>query len=256
MSPALLVLDIGNTNTSAGLWSRGRIVRQAALGKPGPRAAVTALRGLVGDRPLRGACLCSVVPAENAGWARVLRRHWGVESLVLDARTDWGLPIRYPRPETIGADRLANAVAAARRHGTPVIVADFGTALTFDIVTRAEGYVGGVIAPGLPLMFDYLAEKTALLPHISPAPVDSPIGRSTEEAMRAGAHYGYRGMVREILAALRREPALRRAVVCATGGYAAWVMEALDPAVPVHPDLTLTGTALVWERQQADRRRP
>lgn len=250
---ALLVLDIGNTNTSAGLYSRGAIRRHEPLGKVPAEDGRRRLRSFTRGARVTGVCLCSVVPKEDETWIALSRDLWGIEPFRVTAAADLGIPLTYPKPASIGADRLANAVAAVAAHGAPVIVADFGTALTFDIITRAEGYIGGVIAPGLPLMFSYLAEKTALLPLIGPADVTSAVGRSTEEAMRVGAQYGYRGMVKEILAGLRREPGLRHARVCATGGYAGWVMRQVDPAIPVEPDLTLTGAALIHRRNVTGR---
>jgi type III pantothenate kinase len=130
-----------------------------------------------------------------------------------------------------------------------VIVADFGTALTFDVISKERAYIGGVIAPGLSLMFDYLAEKTALLPHLSPAAISSRVGRSTEEAMLIGAHDGYRGMVSGILAGLQRE--VGECSVCATGGYAEWVLEEGAEQIKIMPDLTLLGLGLIYELNRA-----
>jgi len=121
-----------------------------------------------------------------------------------------------------------------------VVVCDFGTALTFDIVKKDEGYVGGIICPGLPLMFDYLSEKTALLPHIQPVKTSRVIGKSTAEAMRIGARLGYRGMVREILADLKKELG-RGMKVCATGGFAKWVLADFNGSISIDPNLTLKG---------------
>ncbi len=128
-----------------------------------------------------------------------------------------GVGIDYPQPNTIGPDRLANAVAARHRFGAPVVVVDFGTAVTFDVVDRAGNYVGGIIAPGLAAMTDYLHEKTALLPRISIREVKSPIGKSTEQAMLVGAVHGYRGLIRELIMELKRELKVRRLPVVATG---------------------------------------
>ena len=113
--------------------------------------------------------------------------------------------IDYPKPDSIGPDRLANAVAARKRFGAPVVVVDFGTAVTFDVVNRAGNYAGGIIAPGLAAMTDYLHEKTALLPRIKIREVKTVVGKSTEQAMLVGAVHGYRGLVRELIAELKRE---------------------------------------------------
>ena len=134
---------------------------------------------------------------------------WKLEALELNAKTVRGVGIDYPKPKSIGPDRLANAVAARKRFGAPVVVVDFGTAVTFDVVDGRGYYVGGIITPGLSAMTDYLHEKTALLPKIQIREIRTVIGKSTEEAMLAGAVHGYRGLVRELIAELKRE--LRRA---------------------------------------------
>ena len=120
--------------------------------------------------------------------------------LELTPKTLRGVGIDYPKPDTIGPDRLANAVAARHRFGAPVVVVDFGTAVTFDVVNRAGNYAGGIIAPGLAAMTDYLHEKTALLPRIKIREIKTSIGKSTEQAMLVGAVHGYRGLVRELIA--------------------------------------------------------
>ena len=155
---------------------------------------------LTGAAKPNGVVLSSVVPAVNRLWKEIAHRLWhGVPWVNVNHRCKLDVPITYPKPETIGADRLANACEAAHRYGTPIIVADFGTAVTFDIVSKTKGYIGGIIAPGLSLMFSYLSEKTALLPRVKPGPVRRFVGKSTVEAMRLGAVWGYRGLVREIL---------------------------------------------------------
>ncbi len=155
-----------------------------------------------------------------------------------------------PSPHTIGPDRLANAVAARHHFGAPVVVVDFGTAVTFDVVDRAGNYVGGIIAPGLAAMTDYLHEKTALLPRIRIREVRSPIGKSTEQAMLVGAVHGYRGLIRELIRELKRELKVRRLPVVATGGYARLIASKLPEITAVDPLLTLEGLRLVWQANQ------
>jgi len=156
-----------------------------------------------------------------------------------------GLSIDYPKPETIGADRLADAAGAVSRYGAPVLVMDFGTALTAAVVTSDRVWRGGVIAPGFPLMRDYLFERTAKLPRMKIGSGRAPkIGRSTEEAMRFGALVGYRGMVREIVAELKKNFKTDFRLV-ATGGFAKWVLKDLDLPFTIDPTLTLYGAGLV-----------
>jgi len=154
--------------------------------------------------------------------------------------------IRYPEPATIGPDRLANACAALHQYGAPAIVADFGTALTFDVISGDGAYVGGAIAPGLPLMTDYLHEKTALLPRIRVRGPYGPIGKSTVGAMRIGAKVGYRGIVREIVTYLRQGLASPDVKLCATGGFARWTLAGLDMPFVFDPDLTLHGLLRIY----------
>ena len=155
------------------------------------------------------------------------------------------LTIDYPKPETIGADRLADAAGAVSRYGAPVLVMDFGTALTAAVVTEDRVWRGGVIAPGFPLMRDYLFERTAKLPRMELGRGTAPkIGRSTEEAMRFGALVGYRGMVREIVTTLRRNFGQDFRLV-ATGGFARWALKGLDLPFVIDPTLTLYGAGLV-----------
>ena len=175
----------------------------------------------VGAAQIEGAALCSVVPRATPFVRKMRPPALEFERAGTDARKPfaaWALII--PRPDTIGPDRLANAVAARHRFGAPVVVVDFGTAVTFDVVNRAGNYAGGIIAPGLAAMTDYLHEKTALLPRISIREIKSAVGKSTEQAMLVGAVHGYRGLVRELIAELKRELKAKHLPVVATGGYA------------------------------------
>jgi type III pantothenate kinase len=150
------------------------------------------------------------------------------------------LGIDYPLPKQIGADRLANAVGVVKYYSVPAIVIDFGTAVTFDVISAAPAYCGGVIAPGLGAMNDYLHRKTALLPIIELAEPAQAIGKSTHEAMLAGAIYGYRGLVKEILAKLLEEIGSPTTII-ATGGDAALIAEGVTGIDHVDPSLTLEG---------------
>jgi type III pantothenate kinase len=247
----LLLFDIGNTNTHVGLAKARRVVRQANI----PTAlwfrggARSRLKAFVGPTAIDAVALCSVVPRATPVLRRTVRQLWNSSTFELTAKTLRGVGIDYPRPETIGADRLANAVAARHRFGAPVVVLDFGTAVTFDVVNRAGNYVGGVIAPGLASMTDYLHEKTALLPRIRIREIRSPIGRSTEAAMLIGAVHGYRGLIHGVLLELKRKLNTRRLPVVATGGYARLIAAKLPEITAVEANLTLEGLRLAWEMQ-------
>ncbi len=244
----ILLFDIGNTNTHVGLADQRRVTRQTDIataawssGKANARLA-----RFVGKAPIHGAALCSVVPRVTPLARRITRKLWKLPCLELTPRTLRGLGIDYPKPETIGPDRLANAVAARRRFGAPVVVVDFGTAVTFDVVNARGDYVGGIIAPGMAAMTDYLHEKTALLPRIKVREIHSPIGKSTETAMLVGAVHGYRGLIRELLLELRRELRVRHLPVVATGGCAKLIAGKIPEISAVDPQLTLEGLRTVW----------
>ena len=256
----ILLLDIGNTHTHVGLADECRVRHHFDLPTAGwfaGPAGIEKLRREVGQRPIAGAAVCSVVPRATQLARRAVRRLWGQDALTVTPRHLPGIGVNYPRPATIGPDRLANAVAVRHHYGAPAIVIDFGTAVTFDVLDARSNYVGGIIAPGLAAMTDYLHEKTALLPRIRIREVDRVIGRSTGEAMRIGAVRGYRGLVRELLAALRRELGSRTVHVVATGGYARLMAAGLPGIQAVDPLLTLEGIRLIHahEAEQSVRAR-
>jgi type III pantothenate kinase len=245
----LLLFDIGNTHTHVGLATDTRVVRQVNVPTrewfDGRAAAL--VKKFVGAKKITGAILCSVVPRATPLVRQTIRNTWHLDALELNAKTVRGVGIDYPRPQTIGPDRLANSVAACKHFGAPVVVVDFGTAVTFDVVNADANYVGGIIAPGLAAMTDYLHEKTALLPRIKIAEPKQVIGKSTEQAMLAGAVYGYRGLVRELIRELKSEMRATRLPVVATGGYAKLIAAGLPEISAVEPNLTLEGLRLVWQ---------
>ena len=244
----ILAIDIGNTSTSLGIVCGQRVKRICRI----PRRQNTAkrirqvLKSTLRGANIDGSAICSVVPALTQEWNKQVKSATSMSPLKVSHKLELGLTISYPKPSQIGPDRLANAAAAIHKYGAPVMVADFGTALTFDVISSDSAYVGGVIAPGLPLMTDYLADRTALLPHIRLQAARNPIGKSTTQAMRIGAKVGYRGMVREITQHLKQALNTRRITMCATGGYARWALK--DSNMPFHfePNLTLHGLGQIY----------
>lgn len=238
------VVDVGNTSTAVGLWRNGRVTRTAHL-DGGFAEASAAVDSLMASASVDAIAYVSVVPKADARWRRFAKERCVELRAVTHAAAARLMPIDYPKPETIGADRLADAVGAVSRYGAPVIVMDFGTALTAAVVTGDGVWRGGVIAPGFPLMRDYLFERTAKLPRMELGRGGVPkIGRSTEEAMRFGAIVGYRGMVREIAATLRRNFTEDFRLV-ATGGFARWALAGSGMDVAIDPTLTLHGAGLI-----------
>jgi type III pantothenate kinase len=244
----LLLFDIGNTNTHVGLADDRRVLQHANIPTPAwfGGTAEKLVKKFVGRASLNGVMLCSVVPRATPRVRKTVRRLWNLDVLELTLETLRGLGVDYPKPVTIGEDRLANAVAARQRFGAPVVVVDFGTAVTLDVVNRDGNYAGGIIAPGLAAMTDYLHEKTALLPRIKIREVKASVGRSTEQAMLVGAVHGYRGLVRELIAELKRALKVKHLPVVATGGYARLIASKLPEITAVDTNLTLEGLRLVW----------
>jgi type III pantothenate kinase len=244
----LLLLDIGNTNTHVGLATSRRVVRAwdqptASLFSGGLARFLTRV---VAGRRVEGAALCSVVPRAVRPACQLVHTQLGIAPLVLKAGSVRGVGIDYPKPETIGPDRLANAIAARHQCGAPVVVVDFGTAVTFDVVDASGNYIGGIIAPGLAAMTDYLHEKTALLPRIRIRDTHAVVGKNTEQAMLIGAVHGYRGLVRELIGRLKRALGVRRLPVVATGGCARLLAREIREITAVEPNLTLEGLRLAW----------
>ena len=244
----ILLFDIGNTHTHLGLATHQRVVKQTNIPTrewfSGKTPAL--VKKFIGGKKIEGAILCSVVPRATPLVRRFVNTTWKLGTLELNDKTVRGIGVDYPKPQTIGPDRLANSVAAYQRFGAPVVVVDFGTAVTFDVVNAKGNYVGGIIAPGLAAMTDYLHEKTALLPRIKITEPKSVIGKSTEQAMLAGAVYGYRGLVRGLISELKGKMKAKRLPVVATGGYAKLMAAGLPEISAVAPDLTLDGLRLVW----------
>ena len=244
----LLLLDIGNTHTHLGLARADRVFRQTNLKTAdwSTGDAPAAVAKFIGRAKLTGVALCSVVPKATPLAQSCLQKISGAPALELTPATLTGVGIDYPKPATIGPDRLANAVAAHHHFGAPAVVVDFGTAVTFDVVDRRANYVGGIIAPGLAAMTDYLHEKTALLPRIRIRDTRAVIGKNTEQAMLIGAVHGYRGLVRELISSLKRELKTDTLPVIATGGYARLIAAQMPEITAVRPLLTLEGLRLVW----------
>ena len=244
-----VVIDIGNTSTTLGLYDSGKISNVARVPSHlnDPRETINQLDYY---NPSQVALAC-VNPKFQLRWERLLKRNGFDELFWIDHTCELGVPLDYPKPEQIGADRLANAAAAAAFIGLPTIVCDFGTALTFDIVDARKGYCGGVICPGLPLMFDYLAEKTALLPALKVEAQEEKklpiIGRSTEEAMRSWCTARIPRNGARSIGCVAEKMGKRKVHLRATGGHAGWILQGSDIKMKIDYDLTLKGIGRIYE---------
>ncbi|MES2309536.1 MAG: type III pantothenate kinase [Verrucomicrobiota bacterium] len=232
------VIDISNSFTKFALSNPKKLLKVYRYPTPKISKAWIQKTFLSKKIPI---VLGSVVPQKTALFQKIASPHL----FLLNGKTAKGITIDYPKPAQIGADRIANAIAAQHLYGTPAIVIDFGTAVTFDVVTAEGAYAGGVIAPGLNAMTQYLHEKTALLPAIQIQKPKRAIGKSTKEAMLSGTVFGYRGLVKEILLHLKKELKGTPRVI-ATGGQALVVTQGLSEIKKVNPLLTLEGLRLFY----------
>ena len=237
-----LLIDISNSYAKFAFASKKRVSAPARISTSDVTSAVVAR--FLKKRKVRKVVVSSVVPAKKPSIIKAAKKRANV--LWLDSTLNLGVGIDYPKPPSIGADRLANAAAAVELYGFPAVVVDFGTAVTFDVISERRAYVGGVIAPGLEAMTNFLYQRTALLPRISLKEPRRAVGKSTIEAMLSGAVFGYRGLVREILARIKAEQFPHKKVyVIATGGYARLIAAGLPEIGVIRPHLTLEGLRIV-----------
>jgi type III pantothenate kinase len=183
----------------------------------------------------------------------MVQRYFGRDLLLVDPTSNAGMPILYKNPAEVGADRIANAIAGYERYGKPrrepLVIADLGTATTFDAVTAAGEYLGGVICPGPQIAADALFQRAARLPRVDVRKPPTVIGRTTVGAIESGLFYGYLGMVEGLLARMRDELG-GRAVAVATGGLAALVVPETEVFAALEPDITMQGLRIIWQRNQ------
>ena len=256
----LLTIDAGNTNTVFAVFDGSEKRAQWRASTDRKRTAdelavwLTQLMALEGLAPghVEGAVVASVVPAAVRSLVGLCTRYFEVEPLVVgDPSVDLGMEVRIKHPEQVGADRLVNAVAAFERYGGPLLLIDFGTATTFDVVAEDGGYEGGVIAPGINESLEALYIAAAKLPQIAiERPPQRVVGQSTVEAMQSGAYWGYVGLIEGLVKRITAEQDCKLTVV-STGGLAPLFAEATTAIDHVDSDITLRGLALIYQRNKA-----
>ncbi|MDA7681129.1 type III pantothenate kinase [Verrucomicrobiales bacterium] len=239
----LLLIDISNSHTKM-IKSTCSSLCGEVFSLPTRELDLDALKRLPFDIEKKETRIIfsSVVPEKN----KFIEDYFGIQRVLkVSSNLKLGFNIDYPHPETIGADRIANVVAASQFTEAPIIVVDFGTAVTFDIISKKNCYIGGVIAPGLASMTDYMADRTALLPKIDLHEPLSVIGKSTKEAMLSGAVIGYKGLVKGILASIFDELGEGNIPVIATGGYSKLISSDIEEIIEVNERLTLEGLRII-----------
>ena len=251
----LLVVDVGNTQTHFGtvrgeeIVERWRFATDRSSTSDELGAALSSLLALRGHgfADISASVLSSTVPELAPEWVEMARRYLRQEMLVVGPGVKTGMPIRTDNPRELGADRLVNAVAAWARFQRACIVVDFGTAITYDVVSADGEYLGGIISPGIEISLEALARRAAKLGQIELGEPRALIGKSTADALRSGIVYGFAGQVDGIVGRLRAELDADAPVI-ATGGLAHHLVPAFTASIDTVDDvLTLEGLRLVWE---------
>jgi type III pantothenate kinase len=251
----LFVIDIGNTSISFGVYAGKKLIESrrisTSIEKTPDEYGTEILEffdfGKIDRKKISGIAISCVVPSLLPVFEEISRRHFRIEPLVVGREGELGMPILYDNPKEVGADRLSTSIAAFELYKGPLIVVDFGTATTFDIISERGEYVGGVIAPGVGISCQALFEKAAQLPLVEPAKPESVIGKDTRKSMQAGIVYGLIGQVREILSRIKREIGGNPKIV-ATGGYASLIVPEVEMIGTVNQELVLEGLRIIWER--------
>jgi type III pantothenate kinase len=252
----LLALDVGNTQTVVCLYDGGTLAEHWRTTSVRTHTADELAVELAGLLAIRGRSFADVsatvassgVPQLADSLSEMARSHFGHEALVVGPGVRTGLPLLVDNPHEVGADRVANCVAALERHPGPLVVVDFGTAINFDAVSAAGEFVGGAIAPGLEVSVNALGERAARLFGIELATPPAAIGKNTAENMQSGAIFGFAGLVDGMVRRFAGE--LGSLSVIATGGLAGLVTPHCETVDEVAPWLTLDGLRLIWERNR------
>lgn len=250
----LLAIDIGNTNIAIGVFEGERLRATWRLATDVHKLADEYAALLLDLLPLEGlafadidhAIISSVVPPLVTTFEESCRRYFEVSPIVVGSGIKTGVRISTDNPREVGADRVANAAAAHRLYGGPLIVIDFGTAITMDVVSEKGDYLGGAIAPGIGIAAEVLFERTAKLPRVELTRPQKAIGKNTVSAMQSGIIFGYVGLIESLVARIKKELG-GEARVIATGGFAEAITGETKVIDALEPDLTLVGLRLIHE---------
>jgi len=266
----LLTIDIGNTNICLGVFKEKKLLyswrlttnKETTSDEYGLKILSLFREVNLRTEKIRDVIISNVVPPLTGVFTEISEKYFQRKPLMVSAKmkemiTSTGLKIRYPHPEEIGADRIVNAVAGYYLFGAPLVIVDFGTATTFDCVSKNGEYVGGMIAPGISISVEALYTHTAKLPRVEIVKPEKIIGRNTIESMQAGIFYGYVGLVEHLVKCCKEElfhlqlaKSIDKIKVIATGGLAKLIASETKTIEEVVPELTLEGLRIIWEKNK------
>ena len=241
----LLAIDIGNTFTKFGVYENDSLICRFNFPTVRTHHAADLFNPQL-NQPIRAVIISSVVPELSESYRKFAENYFSVEPIFVDNSIDFGLKINYYPPENLGIDRLIAAFAAVEKYTSPVIVGDFGTATTIDVVNSKNEFLGGIITPGMRTMSESLFLKTSKLPQIEIEKPASVIGNSTAKAIQAGIYFGYIGLVDGIIGRMIGELGEKPKVV-ATGGFANLIAESSAAIEVTDDNLLLDGLRLIYE---------
>ena len=250
----LLAIDVGNTNITVGVFKGQHLKSTWRLATDPRRLAdeygllLSSILPLKGANPehITGACLCCVVPPLTPTFEEMCKTYFKVSSLTVSTGVKTGVSVLYDTPRDVGADRIADAVAALRLYGGPVIIVDFGTATVFDAVSQDGKYVGGALALGINVAAEALFLNTSQLRRVELTAPKSAIGQNTAASLQSGLVLGHVGLVEGMVARFKEELG-HEAQVVATGGLAEVIAKETDVFDHINLDLTLTGLRIIYE---------
>jgi type III pantothenate kinase len=251
----ILVVDVGNTNTALGVYDDKTLVghwrlatrRDATVDEYGILSRNLFSLAKIDPSKIAGIIIASVVPPLDPILEQMAEQYFHLQPMFVEPGIKTGLVVKYEPPHDVGADRIVAGVAALEKYGGPVIVVDFGTATTFDAISKNAEYLGGVIAPGILISAEALFEHAARLPRVDVKPPRKVIGASTVSSMQSGLYYGYVGLVEGIITRMKKELGQDSKVV-ATGGQAAMIAQGTSAIDHLEPDLVLEGLRIIYQR--------
>lgn len=254
----ILAIDVGNTNIVVGVYKENSLLaswrmatdREKTSDEIGMQIVSLLDYSKISEKNIEAVVVASVVPPVMYSLEQAIRKYFHIDPMILGPGIKTGINIKYENPREVGADRIANSIGALEKYGGPLIIVDFGTATTFDVVTAKAEYLGGVICPGIEVSSEALFQRAAKLPKVELEKPDNVIGRNTVDSIKSGIVNGYTGQVDHIVRLIKKEIKEPDAKVIATGGLARLISENSETIDLVDGLLALEGLRIIYEKNK------